>query len=212
MRVDRVELHLLLSNLAAKLCRKIVLEILQLRPRAIHNKSAILLDLVEHRELRKERSVVASHIVCSRRCLDFILTPNRMLAKSQVGNCCRPSLLRRVAEVTLRIEFGPFADDLSRCFICAYSTIRSQAEEKRLRRTFWNGIDGWSNFQAGMRHIIIDTNAIVIFRYRLLQIVEHCLAMARGELLTAKAIVPTNDSLIHSRFAQCCENICMQWQ
>mmetsp|Transcript_6296 Transcript_6296/g.20235 ORF Transcript_6296/g.20235 Transcript_6296/m.20235 type:complete len:919 (-) Transcript_6296:1670-4426(-) len=63
MRIDGVEVELLLRDLTAELGREVLVEILNSGPGAVHDEGGARPGLVDHVELGQERRVVARHVV-----------------------------------------------------------------------------------------------------------------------------------------------------
>ena len=132
VRVDRIELHLLLRDGAAEEGRKVLLELLDGLPGAVHHERGAGTGLREHVELRQEGGVVARDVVSTGRVLDLVLAADRRGAEAQVRHRRGPSLLRGVVEVALGVELGALADDGGGLLVGADGPVGAQAEEERL--------------------------------------------------------------------------------
>mmetsp|Transcript_99909 Transcript_99909/g.250483 ORF Transcript_99909/g.250483 Transcript_99909/m.250483 type:complete len:297 (-) Transcript_99909:844-1734(-) len=212
MRIDGVELHLLLGNLASQRGRELHIKVLHGFPRAIHDEDSALPCLGQHVELWQEGRVVACNIVSARAVFNLVLASNGAWAKAQVRHGGSPGLLRRVVEVALRVELCALSDNSGCGLVGADRAVGAQAEEDGLRGALIDTIYGWAKWQARVCHIVDDSNGEMILGHLLLQVVKHGFDMPRCELLAAEAIVATDNGLEDTTIAQGGENVSLHWQ
>mmetsp|Transcript_56742 Transcript_56742/g.135385 ORF Transcript_56742/g.135385 Transcript_56742/m.135385 type:complete len:639 (+) Transcript_56742:1399-3315(+) len=212
MCIDGVELHLLLRNGPSQLCGELLLQLLHGLPWAVHHESTALPHLGQHVELGEERRVVASDVVSAGACLNLVLAPDRSRPKTQVRHSGSARFLRRVVEVSLRVELGALANDCRGGLVRTDGAVGSQSKEDGLSNSGILGVDGGAHEQAGMCHIVIDAHGEVPLRHLLQQVVKDRFDVARCELLASQAVVPADDFLVDAGLTHRSEDVCVQRQ
>ena len=156
---------------------------------AVQQERSPLLQRVEHFVTLKEAELMASQEVGF---ADQVGAADRILAETQVRDRARTGFLRVIHEVTLRVVFGCLADDLNRVLVTAYRAIGTEAPEHRSVNTGGLAAPVVVPFQAGVGHIVNDTNREVVARLGSYQIVKDRLNHAGIEFFGTETITPAN--------------------
>ena len=94
---------------------------------------------------------------------DEIGGTNRLRPEPQVRHRHAAGFLGIIDEIALRVIFGAFADDLDGILVRADGAVRTQAVEQGANYLGGFGGEFRVEFQARVRHIIVDADGEVIF-------------------------------------------------
>mmetsp|Transcript_115347 Transcript_115347/g.326833 ORF Transcript_115347/g.326833 Transcript_115347/m.326833 type:complete len:1234 (+) Transcript_115347:1948-5649(+) len=210
VRVDGVELHLLLRDGAAELGGELHAELLHRGPGAVHDEGAARAAPLHHVVLAEEGGVVAGHVVGPRHGLDLVLAADGLGAEAQVRHRRGARLLGGVVEVALRVHLCPLPDDGGCGLVGAHGAVRAEAEEDRLRGVLREGRDGGPRHEVRVGHVVVDADGEMRLRHLLREVVEDRLHVPGGELLAPQAVVAADDPLEDAALAQGREHVGVQ--
>ena len=181
--VQCVELDVVLSDVLLHCCRKVLVELF-VRPDAVQQECAALLQALEYVILMYICLVVASYEVSL---VDEVCRLDLVLSESQVGYCDTAGLLGVIGEVTLCIEICFVTDDLDGLLVSANSTVGTESPELASYCAFRLSCDVDCLERAAV-NIINDTDREVILRLVLLDVLIYSNDLSRCRVVRTKTI------------------------
>ena len=183
--VDRVEVHIVISNVFLNLARELLVKLFR-RPLAVQQEAAALLQVFDHVIGAKVSRVVT----CNKVSLgDVIGGLDRRMTESQVGHCQTAGLLGVVVKVTLCVHIGVVADDLDGVLVCADGTVRTEAPELAGLRACRCGIRVLVCFEGQVRNIVHDADGELLLRIvALFHVAVNSDDVSRLRILGAEAV------------------------
>ena len=158
--VDRVELDVVLSDVALHACRKMFFEFFR-GPGAVEQEGTVWLEAFEYIVEFYVAGLVASNVVSL---VNFIGGADLALTETQGRNGYATTLLGVVGEVALSIHVGVVTDDLDGVFVSTNGTVGAVTPEFASDAIFRSSNNRSANFERGVGNIINDTNGEVVLR------------------------------------------------
>ena len=165
--VDRVELDVVLRDVALRLGVQVVLQLGQI-PLAVDEEHAARLDVVDDLEaLGDVGRVVAGNEVGL---VDVVRALDGLVAEAEVRDGHAAGLLGVVLEVGLHILVGMVADDLDGVLVCADGAVAAEAPELALDGAFRSGVRCGMLLEGQVGDIVVDADGEVALRLFLRQL------------------------------------------
>ena len=184
-RVDRVELDVVLRDIALRLSRHVVVELF-IRPLAVDHEDTARLDVANHREaLDNIGGVMAGNEV---RLVDIVRRLDRLVAKTQVRNGYAAGLLGVVLEVRLNILVGMVADDLDGVLVRADRAVAAKAPELALDGAFCRSVRRGLLLEGQVGDVVGDADGELALGLVVGQLLVYCKDRGRGRILGTQAV------------------------
>ena len=188
--VDRVELDIILRDVALHGCRQALAE-LRIAPDRIQQERAALLQAGQQVVVIDVGLLRAADEV---RLVDEVRARDRRLAEAQMAHRDTAGLLGVIGEVSLRVHRGLVANDLDRALVGADRTIGAHAPELAGRRALSREVNvRVRRREARVREVIDDADGEAVLRGIFLQLIKHGEDLVRRRVLAAEAIAATDD-------------------
>ena len=202
--VDRVELDLVLGDVALHGCRQVLRELL-VAPDRVEEERAALLEADEQVVLVDVRLLRAGDEVGL---VDEVRTRDRGLAEAQMRHRDAARLLGVIGEVRLGVHVRLVADDLDRALVGADRAVGAEAPELAGRRAFRREVDiRQRRRQARVRDIVVDADREAVLRRVFLEFFKDGEDLVRRRVLAAEAEAAADDRRVHVGMIEGCLDI-----
>ena len=202
--VDRVELDLVLRDVALHGCRQVLRQLL-VTPDRVEEERAAPLEAGEQVVLVDIGLLRAGDEVGL---VDEVRARDWRLAEAQVRHRDAARLLGVIGEVRLCVHVRLVADDLDGALVGADRAVRAEAPELAGRRALWREVDiRQGRRQARVRDIVVDADREAILRRILLEFLEYGEDLVRRRVLAAEAEAAADDCRMHVGVVERCLDI-----
>ena len=202
--VDRVELDLVLGDVALHGCRQMLRELL-VAPDRVEEERAALLEAGEQVVLVDVRLLRAGDEVGL---VDEVRARDRGLAEAQVRHRDAARLLGVIGEVRLGVHVRLVADDLDRALVGADRAVGAEAPELAGRRAFRREVDiRQRRRQARVRDIVVDADREAVLRRVFLEFFKDGEDLVRRRVLAAEAEAAADDRRVHVGMIEGCLDV-----